>query len=229
MVDVLVIIPARGGSKRLPRKNILPLINKPLIEYTINAAKNSKVVNRLMVSTDDEEIAKYATSAGAEVPALRPSHLAKDDSTSVDVCLHTLAEYQKNEGYEPDIIVLLQPTSPLRTEKHIDEALEILETNNADSVISVCPVEYSPNTLINIKQDGSITPYFSKSIIKKLQEEKFVCRLNGAIYAVKTEFLKKNKSFYSKNTFPYVMSPTSSIDIDTELDFQFASFLMEKA
>ncbi|KRE22284.1 acylneuraminate cytidylyltransferase family protein [Paenibacillus sp. Soil522] len=225
---VLGITLARGGSKRLPHKNIKKLHSIPLIEYTIKAAKLSKHINRYMISTDDQEIAQVAIAAGADVPFLRPSHLAEDHSTTIDVCLHVLNEYQIREGYDPDIIVLLQPTSPLRTEKHIDEALNLLEQKNADSVISVCPIEYSLHSIMNMKQEGTITPYFPNSISKQFETNINVFRPNGAIYAVKTNYLKTKKSFYSEKTYPYIMSPSQSIDIDTELDFQIASFLMGK-
>lgn len=226
--NVLGITLARGGSKRLPGKNLKKLHGTPLIEYTIKSAKLSKYINRFMVSTDNQEIAELAINAGAEVPFLRPSYLAEDHSNPIDACLHVLSEYKSREGYEPDIIVLLQPTSPLRTEKHIDEAINLLQQKNADSVLSVCPMEYPPNTFIKMKKEGTIAPYFHNTTLKQLESNINFFRLNGAIYAVKTSYLNQNKSFYSENTYPYVMSHNQSIDIDTELDFQIASILMGK-
>ncbi|WP_096439195.1 cytidylyltransferase domain-containing protein [Alteribacter populi] len=229
MNEIIGIIPARGGSKRLPRKNIAYLNGLPMIEYSILAAKKSSLMNRIIVSTENDEIATISKSAGAEIPFLRPIKLAQDHSSVIDTCLHVLTELKNREGYEPDVVVLLQPTSPLRTEKHIDEALRLLHQKKADSVLSVCPMEYALNSLIEVTNEGRIAPYFSNSTLKKqFKDNQPAFRLNGAIYAVKTSLLKSEKSFYSENTSPYVMSPMESIDIDTEEDFQIASLLMEK-
>ncbi|MBZ5751968.1 acylneuraminate cytidylyltransferase family protein [Metabacillus rhizolycopersici] len=228
MNEVVGIIPARGGSKRLPKKNITKLNGLPMIEYTIMAAKKCPLVNRVLVSTENEEIATISKKAGAEVPFIRPSELAQDHSNVIDTCLHLLKELKNKEGYEPDVIVLLQPTSPLRTERHIDEALRLLQQKDADSVLSVCPMEFTLNSMLEFTHEETMTPFFSELDLKHFETNKHVFRLNGAIYAVKTSYLKKNKSFYSEKTYPYLMSPNESIDIDTEFDFQIASFLMGK-
>ena len=141
---VLAVIPARGGSKRLPRKNCLLLQGKPLIVYSIEAAKESVYIDEVVVSTDDEEIASLARQAGASVPFLRPAELSTDEASSVDVVAHALNYYQVNEKKLFDYVVLLQPTSPLRTAAHINQALELLKEKKADAIVSVCEAEHSP-------------------------------------------------------------------------------------
>ncbi|WP_394184879.1 acylneuraminate cytidylyltransferase family protein [Metabacillus halosaccharovorans] len=225
---MLGITLARGGSKRLPGKNIKKLNGVPLIEYTIKSAKRSKLITRYMISTDSPEIAEVAINAGAEVPFLRPGYLAEDHSNPIDACLHVLSEYKSKEGYEPEILVLLQPTSPLRTEINIDEAIKLFQYKKADSVLSVCSLEYHTNSIMTMEKQGTITPFTQNKIYKECNTDNSIYRLNGAIYIVKTSYLKQNKSFYSTKTFPYVMSRNQSIDIDTEFDFQMASLLLRK-
>ncbi|MBC8555357.1 MAG: acylneuraminate cytidylyltransferase family protein, partial [Candidatus Brocadiales bacterium] len=140
---ILAIIPARGGSKRLPRKNILDLAGKPPIAWSIEAALGSKYIDRVIVSTDDEEIAGISRKYGADVPFMRPNKLATDESSSVDVVLHVINTL-KEKGRESEYIMLLQPTSPLRTMENIDEAVELLQSSSSDAVISVCEAEHSP-------------------------------------------------------------------------------------
>jgi CMP-N-acetylneuraminic acid synthetase len=141
--NLLAIIPARGGSKRLPRKNILDLVEKPLISWTIEAALGSKYIDRTIVSTDSQEIADISKKYGADVPFMRSIDLANDESTSIDVVLNLLKKLEE-VGELYDYIILLQPTSPLRTTQHIDESVELLQLTNSDAVISVCEAEHSP-------------------------------------------------------------------------------------
>ena len=158
---LLAIIPARGGSKRLPRKNILDLAGKPLIAWTIEAALNSKYIDRIVVSTDDQEIANISIKYGAEVPFLRPKSLATDDASSIDTVINVLGEVEIiNQHYE--YIVLLQPTSPLRTEIDIDKAIELLEKKSADSVISVCEVDHPSHWINTLPDDGNMQLFFSR-------------------------------------------------------------------
>ena len=216
----LVIIPARGGSKRLPRKNILDLNGKPLIAYSIEAGLQSKYIDKVIVSSDDNEILEIAAKYKAET-IKRPDFLASDTATSFDAIKHTI---ENLENYE--YIVLLQPTSPLRTAKHIDEAIELLKKKKADAVVSVCEMEHSPLWSNNLDESLSMNSFLRDEVLnKRSQDLDTFYRLNGAIYICKTEKLLKEKRFFLKeNIFAYVMDKESSVDIDEEIDFRFAEF-----
>lgn len=219
----LAIIPARGGSKRLPRKNVLDLCGKPLIVHTIEAALKSKYINKVIVSSDDEEILNISSKFGADI-IKRPIDLANDTATTFDTIKHTINNFEKY-----DYIVLLQPTSPLRNEKHIDEAMELLEKKKADAIVSVCEMEHSPLWSNTLPKDGNMNNFLKDEILNKRSQdlEKFY-RLNGAIYICKTEKLIENKSFFIKeNIFAYIMDREYSIDIDEEIDFKMANMLAE--
>ena len=220
---LLAIIPARGGSKRLPGKNIMDLAGKPLIAWTIEAALNSKYIDRIVVSTDDQEIANISIKYGAEVPFLRPKSLATDDTSSIDTVINVLGEIEKiDQHYE--YIVLLQPTSPLRTEIDIDKAIELLEKKSADSVISVCKVDHPLHWTNTLPDDGNMQLFFREdNANKRSQDFDKYYRLNGAIYIVKIGRLLKEESLFLKtNTFAYCMDAYSSVDIDKEEDLMVA-------
>ena len=219
----LAIIPARGGSKRLPRKNILDLCGKPLISWSIEAALKSKYISKVVVSSDDEEILNISSNFGADI-IKRPYELANDTATTFDTVKHTIDNF---ENY--DYIVLLQPTSPLRNEKHIDEAIELLEEKQADAIVSVCEMDHSPLWSNTLPKDGNMRGFLREEILNKRSQdlEKYY-RLNGAIYICKTDKLLENKSFFLKdNIFAYIMDRKSSIDIDEEIDFLFAEKVIE--
>ena len=198
----LAIIPARGGSKRLPRKNVLDLCGKPLIAYTIEAALKSKYIDKVIVSSDDEEILNISSNFGADI-IKRPIDLANDTATTFDTIKHTIDNFEKY-----DYIVLLQPTSPLRNEKHIDEAIQLLEEKNADSIISVCEMDHSPLWSNTLPKDGNMSNFLKDEILNKRSQdlEKYY-RLNGAIYICKTEKLLENKGFFLKDNIIYKSSP----------------------
>ena len=220
----LAIIPARGGSKRLPRKNILDLCGKPLISWSIEAALKSKYISKVVVSSDDEEILNISSNFGADI-IKRPYELANDTATTFDAVKHTIDNF---ENY--DYIVLLQPTSPLRNEKHIDEAIELLEEKQADAIVSVCEMDHSPLWSNTLPKDGNMSNFLKDEILNKRSQdlEKYY-RLNGAIYICKTEKLIENKSFFLKdNIFAYKMDRESSIDIDEEIDFKIAEILIKE-
>ena len=211
----LAIIPARGGSKRLPRKNVLDLCGKPLIAYTIEAALKSKYIDKVIVSSDDEEILNISSNFGADI-IKRPIDLANDTATTFDTIKHTIDNFEKY-----DYIVLLQPTSPLRNEKHIDEAIQLLEEKNADSIISVCEMDHSPLWSNTLPKDGNMSNFLKDEILNKRSQdlEKYY-RLNGAIYICKTSKLLEEKSFIlKKKIFAYIMDRKNSIDIDEKVDF----------
>ena len=220
----LAIIPARRGSKRLPRKNVLDLCGKPLIAWSIEAGLKSKYIDKVVVSSDDTEILNISNDL--KVQAIkRPNELASDTSTSFEAVKHSIDNL---ESYE--YILLLQPTSPLRNESHIDKAIEILVEKNADAVISVCEMNHNPlwsNTLDNsLSMEGFIK---DDLLNKRSQDLKKYYRLNGAIYLCKTDKLLKEKSFFLKNNiFAYVMNSNSSVDIDRKEDFELASLYLSQ-
>ncbi|KJZ15972.1 CMP-N-acetlyneuraminic acid synthetase [Marinomonas sp. S3726] len=222
---VLALIPARGGSKRLPGKNIRNLVDKPLINWTIHAALGCEYVDNVIVSTDDESIAKVALECGAMVPELRPIQLSSDTASSEDVIRYAIDEYVTTES----VIILLQPTSPLRSSKNIQEAIELFIEKKADSVISVTPCEHSPLWSNKLPKSGSLEGFLSKDVLKRSQELGDFYRLNGALYIFDiVSFIKYGVS-YRENTFAYIMNNEISIDIDTMYDFDLAEFLIKKS
>jgi N-acylneuraminate cytidylyltransferase len=222
---ILALIPARGGSKRLPRKNVLLLKGKPLIEWSINAAQFSQYVDEVFVSSDDTEILDVVAKTGLGIQQPRPNELASDTATTDSVIKHVL-EVQKPNF---DILVLLQPTSPLRNSHHIDQALELYLKKSANSVVSVTECEHSPLWSNTLAQDGSMCDFITEKSKKRAQDLETYFRLNGAIYIYDIKaWLNNSGSRYDENTFAYVMDAKDSVDIDNQLDFEFAEFLMGK-
>ncbi|MEZ9449312.1 acylneuraminate cytidylyltransferase family protein [Vibrio splendidus] len=228
MIDtnkVLAIIPARGGSKRLPRKNVLPLAGKPLIGWSIDAAKNSKYIDQIFVSTDDKEIADVSSLFGIDVPELRPDHLASDTATTESVLTYTLEKF----GKDVDIIVLLQPTSPLRTAQHIDEALDLFIKKQAFSVVSVTPCEHPPLWANTLPEDGTMGDFIRPEALKRSQDCGDFFRFNGAIYIFDVQkFMEYGEIRYTEESFAYLMENRVSFDIDQQLDFELTEFFMNK-
>ena len=220
-MKVLGLINARGGSKGVPRKNIKPLCGKPLISWSINAALKSKFINRLIVSTDDQEIANVSKAIGAEVPFLRPSSLAADNSLQIDSIKHAI-NFVEAEGESYEIIVVLQPTTPLRKTSDIDGSLKLLIDSGADSVISVCDVGGKhPSTLYLKSSSTKIEPYINsnkKGVLRQQFNE--VLWRNGAIYAMKRDVLMKMNSLYGDNIVGYKMEEKNSFNIDTLFDWE---------
>ncbi len=222
---ILLTIPARGGSKRLPGKNIKMLGNKPLIAYVIAAAKASKYVDRVVVSTDDEEIARIAKEAGAEVPYLRPAELATDTAPVVDVLQHMVRYMQESEGYAPDVHVLVQPTTPFVLSADIDRAIETFFTTGANSCVSVCEVTERPEWMYQLQ--GSMAVPFVDTPALRGQDLPPLFRLNGAVYVTNVQVLmEKNMVFDNTNCAATIMPPERSVDIDTALDFSLAEQLL---
>ena len=220
---VLVIIPARGGSKRLPRKNVLDFNGKPLIYWTINAAKQSKYVDRIITSTDCEEIASVSNLFGSETPFQRPTELSTDTANSNDVILHCLNYLTSIEMCSYEIVVLLQPTSPLRTVDDIDKAIEKLVSENINGVVSVCECEHSPLWANVLPGNQELNNFLKTDSSKRSQELKKYYRLNGAIYCFRTETIYKHNGInYIDEVFAYIMEQKNSIDIDSHLDFKIA-------
>ena len=221
--DMLTVIPARGGSKGVPGKNIKRLGALPLIEYTIRAALEAGL--QPMVSTDDQAIADVAVAAGARVPALRPAHLATDEASSLDVILHALEHWAP----EARSVCLLQPTSPFRTGAHVREALAQFERGACPGVVSVCPVEKPPRWMYHLSPERQeMRPFLSSpGVITRRQDASPLYVLNGAIYLVEVPVLRATKSFVPEGTLGYVMSVEDSVDIDTPLDWMLAETLLK--
>lgn len=218
----LAVIPARGGSKRLPKKNILDLAGKPMIAWSIDAGIKSKYIDKVIVSSDDAYILKIAQKYGSDI-VVRPRELADDTATTFDTVKHVLM----NEK-EYDYVILLQPTSPLRTCNDIDKAIEFLCQKKADAVVSVCEMEHSPLWSNVLPEDKNMQNFLPKELInKRAQDLESYYRLNGAIYICKIEeFLKQKSFFIKKGIFAYEMNQKNSIDIDTQLDFAIATSLL---
>ena len=225
---VLAIIPARGGSKGVPRKNIKNFCGKPLIAWTIEEALKCKYIDRVIVSTEDQEIAAVSKKYGAEVPFTRPEELAKDETPGIKPILHAIYWLSKNENYYSDFTCTLQCTSPFRKAIYIGEALEQLVTGENDSIISICESEVNPYWMKKIEK-GRLRDFMeNSSTYTRRQDLPTIYRLNGALYIGKTDLLIKNRSWYTDNTTPYIMGRIDSIDIDDLVDFKIAEFLMKE-
>ena len=215
--NIISVIPARGGSKTIPKKNIRLLCGKPLIAYSIDVSLKSKYIDRTIVSTDDKEIAKVAERLGAEV-IIRPKELATDGAPTEPVLQHVIDYLARKEGYETDILVLLQPTCPLRTAKDIDKAIDILIKNNADSVVSVFR-DYYYSWFGDIGRDGTFRPnydYKGRPLRQKIQPKYHEI---GSIYVMTSKLLKEQKNRMGGKMFPYVINKKLALDINDEFDF----------
>ncbi len=225
---LLAVILARGGSKRLPRKNLLNFSGKPLVSWSIEAGLQSKYVDRVIVSTDSEEIADITREFNIDVPFMRPEELASDTATSLDVIHHVVNELKKSNTYF-EYILLLQPTSPLRTAKHIDEAIELLLQKNADGIVSVCELDHPVEWTNILPEDRSLSCFLKKEFVGlRSQDFPLRYRINGAIYLSKTSILLKNSTFFSDNSYAYIMEAESSIDIDDKYDFVLGECISKK-
>ncbi|MDA7576221.1 acylneuraminate cytidylyltransferase family protein [Gammaproteobacteria bacterium] len=215
---VLGIIPARKGSKGIPKKNIKSFAGKELILWSIEAAIGSNSIDKTLVSTDCKEIAALSSNNGADVPFIRPMELSSDHSKAIDVVLHAI---ENTEIF--DYVILLQPTSPLRTSKHIDEAFNQMLDRNLKSCVSISITKSNPYLMYNIGSNSTVSSVLShQGQYSRRQDYPQCYELNGAIYIAQVDWLKKNKSFISKDTFGYIMSQNQSYDIDTMDDFLLA-------
>ncbi|MCR5671741.1 MAG: acylneuraminate cytidylyltransferase family protein [Butyrivibrio sp.] len=215
--SVLAIVPARGGSKGIPGKNIIEVAGKPLVAYTLDAAKKSSFIDYVLVSTDSEEIAEVSKEYGAQVPFLRPAELATDTAKTSDAIFHAVKEME-NLGRSFDAVVLLQPTSPLRTGSDIDAAIELFFEEGERSVVSVSEAEINP-VLIRRVVDGKAVPILNTtSTVRRQDFEKFY-RVNGAIYVNKASEISRDTSF-NDNELAFVMEKNHCLDIDTMEDLE---------
>lgn len=216
---ILGVIPARGGSKGIPRKNIKMLGGKPLIAWTIEQAKKSKYIDRLIVSSEDKEIQNVAKEWGCEVPFERPAELSNDDTPGFAPAIHAL---QMCPGF--DFLVLLQPTSPFRITKDIDDAIEICILEKVSSSITIAPSKDHPYLTFGRKNDGTLSPFMDpKPKVLRRQDLPPAYTLNGAVYVVDSKIFSETKSFLHHDTVSLLMPPVRSLDIDSALDFVIAS------
>lgn len=222
----IAVIPARSGSKGLKNKNIMELNGKPLMAYTIEAALSSGIFDCVHVSTDSEMYAEIAREYGADVPFLRLKELSGDTISSWDALRYVMERYQEL-GREFEYVTLLQPTSPLRNAKDIENAYKIFEEKNADAVISVCELEHSIQICNTLGDNQSMYRFIDSNKIGARQLGETFYRLNGAIYMQKSEMLMNHQNLYNENSYAYVMDKIHSIDIDDAFDFRMAQMAME--
>jgi CMP-N-acetylneuraminic acid synthetase len=221
---IIGLIPARGGSKGIPGKNIAPCAGRPLLAYTAEAALAAQCLDRVMLSTDDAGIASVGRECGLEVPFLRPAELATDKANSLSVIVHAL-DWLESQGGVADAIVLLQPTSPLRTAHHIREAVNLFQTQKPDALVSVVevPHRYHPNALMRLEQDALVPLVSIREMILRRQDVLPLYARNGPAILILSANQIRSGSFYSGVTVPYVMSQPHSLDIDTTEDLAAAA------
>jgi CMP-N,N'-diacetyllegionaminic acid synthase len=225
---VVAIITARGGSKGIPGKNLRPLGGRPMIAWTIEAAQQAKRLTRVLVSTDDPDIARVARECGAEVPFLRPAELALDNSPHIEVILHALDWLQANGG-EPAYACLLQPTAPLRIAADIDGAIALAIERQADAVIGLGPLEHHPYLARSLAPDGTMGEFVPCDLkYPRRQDFPPAYRINGAVYVNRTAALRRDRTFFPPGALGYVMPPERSIDVDNRLDLVVVEHLLEQ-
>lgn len=222
---VLGLIPAKGASTRLPRKNVRPLGGRPLIQWTIDAAKEARLFDRIVVSTEDAEVARLARSAGAEVPFERPGHLAVDPAGVVQVALHALEALQA-QGAAFDVICIMLPTCPFRTVGDIRDAFERFRSRPERNLMSVSSFEHTPFNAMGIDAGGMLFPHFPERFGRKSQEQPPAYRPNGALHILDVAWFQQSRSYLAPPIVAYVMPRERSIDIDTEADFAEAESLV---
>jgi CMP-N,N'-diacetyllegionaminic acid synthase len=231
---VLVVVPARGGSKGIPRKNLQLLGGKPLVARAVETGLAASLVDRVVCTTDDVEIAEIARAAGAEVPFLRPAELAQDGSEDWPVFVHTLAWFEREQAWTPDLIVNLRPTSPLRTPGHVDDAIRLLLVTGADSVKAVCLTRQHPHKMWLRQPDGRIEPYLKTPL--RLSRGPDVPRAelddiywqNGVVDVTRREVILEQKVMIGRRVAGLVTELADSIDIDTPLDLALAELVLSR-
>lgn len=224
MTGLLALIPARGGSKGVPRKNVRPIAGKPLIGWTIDAALAAGVFDRVVVSTEDPEIAETARACGADVPFMRPAELSADDTPGIAPVLHALDELP-----DFDVLVLLQPTSPLRSAADIASVVALARSRGARSVVSVCEPDAHPQWTYRMGGDGVLAPWEAATGAARRQDLEPAYALNGAIYYAECALVRESGALVGPGTIGYPMPAERSIDIDTPLDWQIAELLLADA
>jgi CMP-N-acetylneuraminic acid synthetase len=219
------VVPARGGSKGVPRKNVAIVAGRPLIEWTIMAARQATCIDQLIVSTDDEEIAAVARAAGADVPFRRPADLSHDDAAGADVVLHALQWIVRHRGYTPEYVVTLQPTSPLRTAGDIDAAIALARVRGAHSVVSVSPAVQSPYWMVRVDEDLEVREFLPGDPPTR-QQLPALYAINGAVYVTSPRLLFDMHALYGPGTLAYVMPEERSLDVDTRWEMHVADLVL---
>jgi CMP-N,N'-diacetyllegionaminic acid synthase len=223
-MSIVAVIPARGGSKGIPRKNLVRIAGRPLIAYAIEAARNAASVDRVLISTDDSEIADVARELGAEVPFLRPPELAADAAPMLGVLTHALA-WLESQGEAVEGLVLLQPTSPLRTARHIEEAIALFRSAPASSVVSVVevPHRFNPVSVMKLSAQGTLSPFLGDQVIATRRQDKpQAYARNGPVMLVCHPDSLRSGELYGASCLPYLMSEEDSLDIDSPQDLLLA-------
>jgi N-acylneuraminate cytidylyltransferase/CMP-N,N'-diacetyllegionaminic acid synthase len=223
--EIMALIPARSGSKGIKDKNILRIGGKTVLDYTIEAGLSAKMIDRVIVSTDSQIYMDIALAAGAEAPFLRPVELAMDSTPSIQVIMHALEWLANNENYRPDILVLLQPTTPLRNAQHIDEAINLMLDSGADSVVSLVGSQKCLYRLCELDENRKVRILEHTNYARR-QEAPMVYRENGAIYASYASRILNQGKLLGESIAGYVMSERDSIDLDTELDIKLLEILL---
>lgn len=230
-MKILFIITARGGSKGVPKKNIKVLGNLPLIAYKIIAAKKCSFDKRIIVTTDDIEIADISIKYGAEVPFMRPQELASDTASSVDVVEHTMKWIEENDSNSYDYVCLLEPSSPFATYEDLESAVALINEKEGDTLLGMKEVEVNTMFINELDENGRLS-YFYKNIRRmnslRRQDQKPQYTMNGCIYIAKWDYFKMNKSFHSEKSVPYIMPEEKSIEIDSFFNFNVANYMIEK-
>jgi N-acylneuraminate cytidylyltransferase/CMP-N,N'-diacetyllegionaminic acid synthase len=222
-LKTFALIPARGGSKGIPRKNVKLIAGKPLIVWTIEAALRSSMLDAVVVSTDDAEIAEVARRAGAQVPFMRPAELAQDQTPGLDPVLHALDQLPQY-----DSVLLLQPTSPLRTTEDIDACLQLAIERQAPSVVSVTEAETHPYWTYRVNEGRALERMIDAAPVARRQDLPEVVAINGALYFADASWLRRSHSLVSAETLAYVMTRERSVDLDTPLDWKLAELLLKE-
>jgi len=228
---IIAVIPARGGSKGIPKKNLVDLNGKPLIAYAIQVAKKSKLIDRIIVTTDNDEIAEISKKYGAEIPFIRPSELAQDHVPTYPVIKHTLDWLKENERYQPDLIVILEPTFPLRSHKEVDDAIKLMiSEKKADSLRGVIEPFQNPYKMWTLKgkylkpllEEGAYTHKKPRQTLEKVYWQ------NGYIYISRYKTLMEKGSIHGEKILPFILDSDKFIDVDTEQDLKLLRCITKK-
>lgn len=228
-MDVVAVVPARGGSKAIPKKNVVSLGGRPLLAFTADAARGSGALDRVLLSTDDEEIAAVGRSVGLEVPFLRPAEISGDDAPMISVLVHALDWLESTGAASVEALVLLQPTSPFRESRHIDEAVALFRKHQADSVVSVMevPHQFAPSSIMRL-DDGKLSRYLEGEAAspRRQDKERFWARNGPAVLVLRPGTTIRTGRLYTENTYGYLMDRASSLDIDGPEDLLMAELLV---